>query len=522
MGVVINRSLGNSGRAAPGFNYYTGKMFYGTAPSGWSTYTHPLFPSVTIYAQQILSAQGALQAGIIPNTDNVAGTSTALITTKGNTGDTYQINATIPIIGGGTSVIALGLYTVGSADSTIALQGAAWAAIINANTYITGFSATFTTATITIIYPTSLGIYPNTGTPLTIVTTGAAVVAAPTFAVIAGTASTWADAYYQISEYYRENSTGNLWVGFISASSSFQELLALQLASGNQLRQCGIADTNVSRGSAANLLATVTSIQAIITLIANTAPMEIVYRPNIAAVSNLALLPNSNSLQNTNNVQVLISQDGNSQGALLFTTLGYSVSNLGAKLGTLSASRISSDDAQPISQFNVSNGIENNVPAFSNGQLLSAISVSEVAQLNSYNYVFFSTYPGIVAGTYWSSNTMFVDEASSYANMNDNRVWDAATRILQQVYTPYLNSEVQYDSSGNIDNSSIVFLQNVGVNGLTAGLITGIQPAYISGTPVVTIDPTQNLQATSNLQIKVQLTENGITRTITITNGFSN
>ena len=522
MSVVINRSLGNSGRAAPGFDYYTGKMFYGTAPSGWSTYTHPLFPSVSIYAQQILSAQGALQAGIIPNTDTgiVANTYTSLCTV-GAVGDLVVVTTTIPVLGGGTQVVTLCSYTIAAGLTTLAEQGAAIALAINSNTYLTGFSAIFAIDTLTLIAPTSLGVFFNTGTPYTFTVTGTFAFGTQTLGV-SGTASTWADAYYQISEYYRENPTGNLWVGFISASSSFQELLALQLASGNQLRQCGIADTDVSRGSAADLLATVTSIQAIITLIANTAPMEIVYRPNIAAVSNLALLPNSNSLQNTNNVQVLISQDGNAQGALLFTTLGYSVSNLGAKLGTLSASRISSDDAQPISQFNVSNGIENNVPAFSNGQLLSAISVSEVAQLNSYNYVFFSTYPGIVSGTYWSSNTMFVDEASDYANMNDNRVWDAATRILQQVYTPYLNSEVQYDNSGNIDNSSIVFLQNVGVNGLTAGLITGIQPAYISGTPVVTIDPKQNLQATSNLQIKVQLEENGITRNITITNGFSN
>jgi len=72
MGIVINRAQGNSGRTAPGFSYYTGGMFYGTAPSGWLEYTHPLYPSVIIKAKQILSAPAALSAGITPNTDNVA------------------------------------------------------------------------------------------------------------------------------------------------------------------------------------------------------------------------------------------------------------------------------------------------------------------------------------------------------------------------------------------------------------------------------------------------------------------
>ncbi len=117
---------------------------------------------------------------------------------------------------------------------------------------------------------------------------------------------------------------------------------------------------------------------------------------------------------------------------------------------------------------------------------------------------------------------MFVSQASRYAYMNDNRVWDMVTRILQQTYIPYLNSEVQFNPDGTISNSSVVFLENLGVAAITAQMITGITPAYISGTPSVTIDPKQPLQSTNNLLISVTTEENGITRDITITNGFSN
>lgn len=536
MGLTITRSNASNGRSAPGFNYYTGGMFYGTAPSGWTSYTHPLYPSVSIKARQILSASDAITQGINPNTDNTANTYTSLCTI-GDVGDEILVQATIPVIGGGTSLVDLCDYTLASGDTTLALQGASIAAAINANTYLTGFSASFTTATLTLIAPKSLGIYFNTGTPYTFTVTP---IGTPvnTFAFgtqtlgVSGTASVFADAYYQISEYYRINPTGNLWIGFISASSSFQEILALQLASGNQLRQMWIADTDVTRGAVANLLATTQSIQSIVNNITNTTPIEVVYRPNIAVLtsSTLSTLPNGQLNTATNNVQVIITQDGSANGALLFLESGYSISNVGAKLGTLSASRLSASDAQPIPINNVSDGIENNVAALSNGTLISALSISLFQQLfgttssntSGYAYIGFIQYPGNVSGTFWTGNTMFITNASRYAFMNDNRVWDAITRILQTTYIPQINSEIQYNNDGTINSSSIGYLQNLGVNAITAGMISGYNPPLISGTPIVSISADQDVQATNTLNIGVGTLENGIVRNIAITNGFLN
>ncbi len=537
MGIIIQRANGSNGRSAPGFSYYTGGMFYGTAPSGWTSYTHPLYPSVIIKAKQILSAPAALTAGILPNTDNTAASGTIAWGTGSSlgtlaAGDVITVSVVVAAIGGTTSTVAICAYTCVSADisdTTGAALNTAITLAINSNTYLTGFSATHATNITTIIAPTSQGKYLNT-TSATIAITNGHTMTNTIVAFSLGTASVYADAYYQISEYFRLNPTGNLWIGFISASSTWHELLALQLASGNQLRQIWIADISATNGLAANLLATVTSIQATATLLSQTSPFEVIYRPNIIAVTDPSTLPNGQTLSATNNVQVLISQDGNAQGALLFATLGYSISNLGAKCGTLSASRLSASDAQPIDTFNVSNGIENNVPALSNGNLMSAISVSLYQQLfggtqnntSGYCYVGFVTYPGNVSGTYWTGNPMFITGASRYAYMNDNRVWDEITRILQQTYIPYLNSEVQFNPDGTISNSSIVFLQNLGNAAITAGLITGQNPPMISGAPNVTISPSQPLQQTNVLLINVQTEENGITRNITITNGFSN
>jgi len=520
MGLVINRAQGNSGRAAAGFDYYSGLMFYGTAPSvsgKWATATSPLFPSVTIKAQQMFAATDATSAGILPNTDNTAATFTAVISTKGNTGDTFDGTFVIPILGGGTQVIDTGLYTVGSSDTTIALQGAAWAAIINANTYLTGFSASFLTATLTLTCPKNLGVYPNSGTPLTITTTGAAVVASPALGV-SGTASQYAIWFYHISEYFRMNPTGNLWVGVISATSSFNEILALKSASGNLIRQIGVYDKiAISTNMAANTLA----IQTAALLIDQTFPFEVIYSPNIKAVSDLSTLYNG-QLVSYNKVSVIISQDGLAQGNLLYTVSGQTIGNIGAKLGTLSSSRVSADDSQAIDQFNLSNGVENAIPAFGNGQLLSAISSTLNTELQLFRYIFFQVFTGNLVGTWWTDNYCFCVQTSDYAYENDNRVIDKIVYTLNQVYTPLLKSEVIYNQDGTISASSIESLQDAGVDGITASMITGQIPPTISGTPVVTIDPTQPLQATNNLQIVVSYVENGIARNITITVGASN
>jgi hypothetical protein len=238
-------------------------------------------------------------------------------------------------------------------------------------------------------------------------------------------------------------------------------------------------------------------------------------------VTDLSTMPNG-QLVSYNKVSVILGQDGLAQGNLLYTVSGQSIGQIGAKLGTLSASRVSASDAQPIEIFNLSNGTENNTPAFINGTLLSAVSTTLQTQLGNYRYIFNRTFTGVQSGTYWTNNQCYCVQTSSYAYENDNRVADKITRILQTAYTPYLSAEVIFNQDGTISAASIQSLQDVGIDAITAGMITGQTPPTISGTPIVTIDATQPLQKTNNLQIVVQIGENGIARDITISQGFSN
>lgn len=514
---IVQRS-GGTGRPLPGFDYYSGLMLYGPTPTvtgKWPTYNG----TPNIKAQQIFSVSDAEAAGILPYTDNTASTGTWLITTKGNTGDILIVSATISVLGGGTSTVVLATYTAIVGDSTIALQGAAITALINAGTVNHGFSAAFTlSTTITITAPKNQEKYLNTGTPYTFGITGA-FVGTLTQNVIAGTASDYALWHYHIAEYFRIfSSGGNIWVGIIAASSSFNELNTLQSASGSKLRQIGIVDVSTATGLAANVIATILGVDTAAKLSSQTQPYQVVYQPNITAVANLGTYPDQN-LNVANTVQCVLSQDGLYLGNLLYRNQGRTIGNCGVKLATLALSRVSASDAQITDQNNVSNGQENNTPAFGNGQLSSVVDPSIQLQLNNYNYTFFRTWGDVKVGTYWNDNRCCISNASDYAYMNDNRVIQKIIRIGRQTYVPLVSGELIFN--GNLlSNSTLEYFIDEGIKAITASMITGFGATPLISGVTVEIDPTQEVKITNNLAIFITINENGIARSITLNIGY--
>lgn len=223
------------------------------------------------------------------------------------------------------------------------------------------------------------------------------------------------------------------------------------------------------------------------------------------------------NINTANKVQCVISQDGLSEGARLYVANGLvTIGNVGAKLGSVSKSRVSASDAQPIPDFNMSNGVENNTPAFGNGQLASLISDGFQVQLDNYRYTFFREFGDTVVGTYWTGNKMCISSTSNYSNMNDNRVADKVSRIAYSTLTPLLNSELIFNTDGTLPKTTIETFKSAVVDAVTANMITGqgVLP-QISGIQC-TIDPSQPVRTTGNLVINVIIVENGIARNITV------
>lgn len=526
--VNVNQLGGGTGRPAPGFDYYSGLIFYGTAPSvsgKWTSYPGPPI----VHAQQMFSASDATSAGILPFTDNVAasgsiraGSGSSLGTIVA--GDIITITDNMPAPMGLTTPVVLCSYTTVAgdiSDTTGAALALSLKTAINNLTVSTGFSAGAITSvnTLALAAPKSAGVSLNAASSLVVTVSNSHTFTNTIVDFSGGTASPYAAWSYHISEYFRINPTGNIWVGIIATSSSFNEVQTIMTASGNKIRQTGIYDTDTTRPTAANITGTITQLEAACQVTQKTAPFSAFYSPNIKAISDLSTYPDQN-LNTANKVQTIISQDGGAAGALLFLVNGQTIGNIGAKLGSVSSSRVSASDAQPIAQFNMSDGIENNIPAFGNGLLSSAVSNGIQVQLDNYNYTFFRQFGDQVVGTYWTGNKCCINSSSDYANVNDNRVSDKVSRICYSTLIPYLNAELIFNTDGTLQNYTIEIFKRAVENAVTAAMITGFGSLPLISGIGVDIDPTQPVQKTNNLTIVVTIVENGIARNITVNIGY--
>lgn len=522
--VIINQLNNSSGRVAEGFDFYTGIVFYGTAPvvSGkWEEYVG----SPTIKYEPILSPDDIASAGILPNTENTVAAATYEITVAATgAGETINFSITEPIANGATRSIDLGTYETVSGDTVIDTLGANLESFINAGTVTHGYSASYNSAndTLTITAPKYAGVSLNSGNPLVVDETDTDIQGTITqFSGSVGTASQYAAWDYHLREYYRKNPTGNMTVAIISASSSFNEIVTLQNAASGKLRWCGIYDTSTTRGTAANITGTITQIDTAAKTLDKKTPLSVVYSPNLHGISDLSDYPDQN-LNTANKVSCVISQDGDAEGALLFVRLGQSVGNLGVKLGTRSALRVSASDAQPTEQNNISDGVENNVLAFSNGVLQQSVSDNLKIQLDNYRYTFTRQFTDTLVGTYWIDNKCCVSATSSYAYENDNATIDKIKRIIYTTYVPLLHSELYFTAEGLLNSYTTTYFETIGQDAIVAQMITGFGSTPMISGVSVTINPNQKVKQTNNLVVSVSIVQNGIARTITVNVGYVN
>ena len=495
---------GTGKRVAAGQDFVSGLILYtGSIPTGFTVNNiKPLY-----------SVVDAENLGILGNyADETKASGTYLITAMGTNGDTITISYKEPL---GVTVI-LGTYTKTATETTIALVGAAIAAAINANTYATGYTATFLTATLTITPRAGLGVWPNTATPIVVTLSAGATLAGTITQPSGGVPSKQAVWHYHIQEFFRGNPSGILWVGFwaIPGSYTFAEITLLQTAAAGAIRQVGIF-----KDSAAYASGDLTLIDTIIKTYndAKHKPLSALYAADLKAMSDITTCADLTSLT-ANKVSSIIGQDGGALGAFLFYTTGKSVTHLGIALGLLSASAVSEDFGQP-AQFNLSNGVEDDIPAFANGQLLSdpLLSDSALDAIDTKRHIFAQRYIGY-AGTFFTDNHCAIAMTSPYAYINDNRTIDKAIRGVYAALIPYLKSSLIKNADGTLAATTIAFFQ-----------AQAIQPLYqmsrdqdlgqVSDSDVY-IDPTQNVTVTNTLVINIKLNENGIARNISVPISF--
>jgi hypothetical protein len=498
--ITFVKGTGGLGRPLAGQDHYSGFVFYSSVlPSGVSTSNRIL---------KFLSPNDAKAAGINQlYTDETKATATYLVTTIGANGDTISLAVNEPL----GVIVQLGKYTKASTDTTATILGASIAAAINAGTQTHGYTAASVTGTVTITARAGVGIFLNTGTPLVATIVGAIAGTLTQFA--GGIASRNAVYYYLISEFFRIQPQGVLYVGIfpVPGSYTFTEINTIQNFANGSIRQVA-----VYKDSAAFALADLTAID-LACKVSDTAHKNIsaLYAGDLSLVTDISTLTDLSTLT-ANKASAVISQDGGAAGAYQYAIFGKSITTIGATLGALALSKVSESIAW-IQKYNISNGTECEILAFANGELYSDPRVTDslLASLDAYRYVFLRKFTGI-QGSYFNQGHTAISISSDYAYLENNRTIDKAIRGVYASLLPQLNSPLQLNADGTLSANTIAYLETQARPNLDQMVRAGELSAF-----GIVIDPSQNIQTTSTLFITVKLISQGVARQIQIPIGFT-
>lgn len=500
--IIFKKGQGGLGRPQDGEDYIAGYIGYvATLPSGFTS-------SDRIKVGFQIEDFEAL--GITNDySDETKATGSYLVTAVGEDGNTITFK-----VAEHTNTVTIGTYTKVSADTTVGNVATGIAAAINAGTDTHGYSATVSTATVTITARKGLGIFLNSGSPLSATISG--TIAGTITQFTGGVASVLAVHHYQISEQFRMiekiSGQGKLYVGLYAVPSgtpSFTEISTVQNYADKTIRQMSVyADFEAFN------TARITTIQSVVdTLSDEHAPLSILYAPNIAAISNLSSLTDLRTLD-SENVSVVIGQDGSNLGHALFKAIGKSVPCIGAALGVLSGIKVH-ENIGNVSKCNLSSGTELEIAAFGNGNKYRDISSSLLSQLNMYKYIFVRKLDGRT-GTYFNDSHTSTSANSDYAYIENVRTIDKAIRMQRAALLPALMSNLRLNSDGTMTDGTIAYLESLG----NQALDQMVRDEEISA-GTTTIDTAQKPQSTSKVSVATKLISSPVARNFEVKIGYT-
>jgi hypothetical protein len=520
--IIFQEGQGGNGRPLPNNDHISALLFLNVTslPSGFAS------TSVATRCKALYSADDAVAAGILKDySDATAAQGVYTITGFGAAGDTIELKvADMALATGAAQTTSLGSYTRLSTDTTAIILATSYVAIINAGTGTHGYSATNvggTSAAITIIAPKRLGAYLNGITPLsaTIVGTITGTITSQIGTSVAGVASKFIQIYYHISEFFRIQPKGKLWIGlFGTPTGTFSEVTDMQNNATGEIRQIGVYKDGTWASADLTALNTICNSNKDLHQ-----EIQALYAGNLQATTDITTVFDAGTLT-ANNVQTVLGQDGGAWGNYIYKMNGTagikSITCLGSQLGMTSLRRVS-ESIGWVEKSNLSNGTEMEVPAFCNGQLVSALSANALTAIDTKRHVFPMKYTGYT-GTFFNGDAMCVAASSDYAGMRDNRTICKARRLLYTAFVPRLNSPLLFNANGTLSDVTIAELESLGNTALD--VMTKIDPT-VGGLPElsaksVVINPSQLVQSTQVLTIAVTLVENGIARTIVFPIGY--
>lgn len=501
-GLKFNRTTSGVGRPLPGKDHYSGLGFYiadANLPAGFST---------TNRVQKILSLQQAESLGITnTHVHEVKATGIVTITAIGANGDTISIYTTeygtaannfVPVL------VLLGSYTKASAETTVTLIAAQIVLAINALTKTHGYTAVNAAGVVTITARAGLGVFLNSGTPLTNVIVGTITSTLTQYS--GGVASDLDQVHYHISEAFRILPQIVLYVGLFNTPSgayTFSEAANIINFVPGDPRQIGFYTTVTY--SSANLTALHNQLQ---TLSAGGKPASGVLTQDLtgASLTTLADLSTLASFRVTDD----LSQDFGGVGYQLGKALGKTIGTVGAMIGTIAFAKVS-EDIGWVQKFNMSDGTELETVGFGNGVLWTDPSIQNGNLLDvlydaQHQYLIKSING---TGTWYVDSNTAAPKSNTFCQIESIRTADKIVRGISTYAFPSVNGPLNLKANGTLTEPQIAEIERV----VQIPLDQMIQAAEISVNDIQ-IDPTQEVSSTSTVNITVDVVAVGVGRNL--------
>jgi len=327
---------------------------------------------------------------------------------------------------------------------------------------------------------------------------------------------TYAVDWYHVSEFFRGNPDGILWIGYYAVpvgAYDFTEIVSMQNSVGGEVRLYGVYAPLETYAATQ-----VTALQAAISTIPSTQPISAFLASDMSTIVSITGWGTIADLrtETAKDVTVVTGQDGGAAGKALFDSLGYSITCLGRILGDHSSAAVNQSVGE-VGVFNISNGIELEVPAMANGDEVSLLSLAGLGAVKDKGYAVIRKRVPDIAGTYHERTPTAIAATSDFAFIENVRVVDKATRLLNSAYVPFINSRVFFKSDGTLTEDTVGFFTDLG----KATLDTDMQAASEISNSEVLIDPSQDVQSTSTLVITVKIQPTAIAEFITFKIGLT-
>jgi len=218
---------------------------------------------------------------------------------------------------------------------------------------------------------------------------------------------------------------------------------------------------------------------------------------------------------NSNNVSVIIAGDGSGKGFEIATALGMNYLPAGGTLlGALAKANVH-ENIGWVARFNLAQGSDFQSTVLADGSKLGSTAGAILDTLHDKGYIFTTRHIGI-AGSYFVDSHTTTLETSDLAFIENVRTINKAKRDIRSILLPDLNAPLYVDPQGKVSPSTVKYFESKTARPLNlmqnAGELSGFS---------VTIDPEQDVLATSKLIIQVKLQPVGVARFIEVNIGFT-